>query len=677
MQRIIKKAVTVMLAAMLLIPTLPIPAKAADRTLPFSQVQRMGVASSADIRKKNSEVLLKQMKYVEAVKGIQAKVKNLRSFRWTPLLSFKFPQKLDMPEEYELNIKPLTLQSEIESLRHQANDLRYAAALKVNLLYTDLYLTQESIAFEQKCLETASAELSRNQTRLRAGQADAKDVETMEKGVKKLQTTLATLGRKLENDKQKLTELIGLDVRTGYRFANPFVELQLSRSELPSIIEHTLANDHAFYEAKLTKSIALLNMNAYENLMRNQYGGKMAEIQPYLTQARQGADIDFAAYQMAFDRLLKNVDQPWQGAYRILFFRFPKEWFKGAISGIRYVEDEMYALYTASKEYSTAIQDVKRAEKDLRRTVTDQFETIVSGYQAFQALSEQSKVNRQTLDRIAALNRSGRAEYSELQDARKRYEDGERERLESLGTYTKQIFDLDRLTCGAITPYLTGTSLSLGQGMGGDSLKVIDPIAEPYYYIYGTISDLTFEVGISIPEDWKPAVTDFEVWLEGRQVGERTPADKQLRHLMFDYQTNSDLTFRLYDGDRLVSECTVDATVPRDRLPIEPAEPSTGRRKIGSYTQEVNPKGGVSLATITLTLPDTTATQYRLRMPDKAEVFSEQLRPLTEPFSYLQILVESLAAVEIVLCDDAGAEIGTAVFEPESKSVYLLPPSKE
>ena len=69
-----------------------------SRTLCLEQAQRMALNTSSDIRKQNNQIILKQMKYVEAVEGIRAKVKNLRSFRWSPLLSFKFPQQLDITE---------------------------------------------------------------------------------------------------------------------------------------------------------------------------------------------------------------------------------------------------------------------------------------------------------------------------------------------------------------------------------------------------------------------------------------------------------------------------------------------------------------------------------------------------------------------------------------------------
>ena len=94
---------------------------AAPKTLQLKQAQNMALSNNTEITKTYNEILLKEIQYTEAVKEIKAKVKNLTSFRWTPRLSFKFPEQLDMSEEYDMNVKPLNLQTEIDILRHQMN----------------------------------------------------------------------------------------------------------------------------------------------------------------------------------------------------------------------------------------------------------------------------------------------------------------------------------------------------------------------------------------------------------------------------------------------------------------------------------------------------------------------------------------------------------------------------
>ena len=120
------------------------------------------------------------------------------------------------------------------------------------------------------------------------------------------------------------------------------------------MVDYTLENDQTVYEAQMAASTALMNLESYESLMRNEYGGKFDRIQSFVNIAKNGGDVDYAAFMMAYKEMLTDLDRPWAGSIRILFFRFTKEWFKGEIDGTRYIEDEMYAVYTACMEYANA-----------------------------------------------------------------------------------------------------------------------------------------------------------------------------------------------------------------------------------------------------------------------------------------------------------------------------------
>ena len=307
-------------AALLAAACSPSFAGAANKTLLQAQAQTMAVANSSDISKQTNEITLQKMKYVEAVDAIKAKVKNLTSFRWTPLLSFKFPEKLNMTEEYDLQIKPITLQADITTMQHELDDLRYAALLEVNTAFLDAYMLQEKVAFTEERLENAQTELERNQLRLRTGDATQADIDKMEKSVETLENELSTQKRNFETAKSDLSDMIGMDVTTGYTFEDAMITAAIPRESLEDIINYTLENDHGYYSAKMAASTALLNLNAYESLMRNQYGSKINRIMSFVNAAKNGQDVDYAAFQMAYKEMLTDLDSPWAGKFRILFF---------------------------------------------------------------------------------------------------------------------------------------------------------------------------------------------------------------------------------------------------------------------------------------------------------------------------------------------------------------------
>lgn len=660
------------LCAALIWPTVTTNVQAVLSTRTFSpeQAQRMALGSSSDIRKQNNQIILKKMKYVESVEGIRAKVKNLRSFRWSPLLSFKFPQQLKLTEEYDLNVKPLTIQTEIDTLRHGLEDLEYEVIHKVNQQYFEVYLLQETIAFTQRRLDDGKTQLERNKASLHTGKATQSDVDRAEKVVDTLTKDLSSQLREFESAKTKLSELVGVDVTVGYIFTNPFKTAAIPREQLDALTQYTLDHDQSFYEAKAATATAKLNMDSYESLMRSQYGSKMNIIQNYINMAKQGMDVDYGAFQIKYQEMLENLDRPWNGSIRILFFEFTKEWFKGEIDGTRYIEDEMYAVYTACMEYGNAKKDQDALEKELRSQVRDTYENVVTGWNSYETMQSQASEAGEILERLRVLNKMGKATYVEVADQQEAYQVAQQDALDALKEYNVTLSEFDRLTCGAVTKYMKGTDMELDTGEGGDAYMVLDPINKPYYYIYTSVADLTFYIGVSIPEDFEPAIDSFEVWYAGTQIGDRTQVGTELRHLTLDYQDTSELTIRLYNGNTFVDECTVDASIPRDVLDIqqEVSQPAA-ERVIGSYMVTTTLAGGVSVSELKLIINAVeNASAYTLTYGDQV-IYTTDKRSVTESFTYLTLLIADLEDVTVKLYDSGGGELMDVRFDTSTQQL--------
>ena len=93
-------------------------AYSADKILTVSQAKNLALKNSRDYKSVKSDITLLQVKYEQAVKSIALKKHNMTTFRWTPLLSFKFPEKADLTEEYEFTYKPLQIQSDITAKKY-------------------------------------------------------------------------------------------------------------------------------------------------------------------------------------------------------------------------------------------------------------------------------------------------------------------------------------------------------------------------------------------------------------------------------------------------------------------------------------------------------------------------------------------------------------------------------
>ena len=645
---------------------------ASDKTLLVAQARALALANSTDVQSKSNEIILKKMDYVEAVEEIQAKVKNKQTFRWTPLLSFKFPESLNMSEDYDLNTKPLTLQAQIEVLQHALNDLTWQVYDDTDKLYTNIYIEQEKISFTQDQLTNAQAELDRNKARLVSGGATQSDIDKMQAAVDKFTTELAELERTFLADKKTLSDSIGLDVTTGYVFRDSLQTLSLPREQLDNVIQYTLDNDQSIFEVESDYSVAKINLDSYNTLMKKHFGSKMDYINNYIEAAKQGQSIDYSAFKLSYKAMLKASDQPWTGEYDFFFFSIPKDWFQGEIDGTRYNEDDMYAVYTACMEYSNAKKTMDNAKTAMKKNVTSSYEALVTAYNAYASAQKLTDTAKTTYDKVSALNKLGKAEYSELKDARESYESQQLETVTALASYNELLFEFDRLCCGCISKYFNGEDISTATGGTGDSFSTIDPISEPYYYIYTSVANMTFHIGVSIPQNYDPSITAFEVWENGTQIGTRTQVGKELTHLALDYADTSQLTIRLYDGDSYVTECTIDPTVPRAVLPIsKAATPAAEEEQLGTYTVTTTNIGSIATSQLTLSLTGkgAAAKKYSLEYGDNGSISSTQPTDVSDSFSYLSILISSLGNVTLKLYDSGGNVIYNCRFDTSTQTI--------
>ena len=406
------RTLTLLLAVCMIIPAgwsmAPLNCKAAEaKTLSLTEAKKLAVANSDSYEKVESQLSVKQASLSQAYRSIREKQKNMSTFRWSPLLSFKFPTKPDLSEAYEFQFKPIEIQSEIDSLEHQLTDVVLEEYEKVSTLFVDVVVLEESIRFNESRLAVFEEQLVKDKAKLKFGEASQNDIDILNTNITSLQNKIAEDRRSYEQIKKKLSDAIGMDVTTGYSFENPFVSAEISRIQLQDLIQYTLDHDQSYYDVCMSESTALISLRTNYNLMSGQYGNKMNYISGYVNQVYAGSKVNKKAFKSAYEVFLQKIDEPWQGKKKILFIRIPKEWFKGAISGIRYVEDEPYALYEAALEYEDARLERENAQKDLTDEVTDTFENYVSLRNAYLAAVEAVNKAEKSLTAAESLNKLG------------------------------------------------------------------------------------------------------------------------------------------------------------------------------------------------------------------------------------------------------------------------------
>lgn len=668
-------AVAVLLAASLFMALLcPAHVQAAPKRLTLETAQDLAVAASAEYRRLLNKIEIQKIKYATAVKSIRMKKQNMSTFRWTPLLSFHFPEKPTLADEYEWQYKPLQITCVTDGLRHQLTDTVLASRESVSLVYVETYVCQEKIRFYEDSLAQARETLHKDQIRLIAGAASQADIDKMQQNVSRLTTELALQMRTFEAQKSRLSDLTGLDVTSGYTFADPFIEADIPRSILEDLIGHTLDNDQGYYEAKLDTALSLASLTMMERMMRAKYGRKMDKIAPYIRQAMNGDTIDSAAFRRAYDQMLADIDAPWDGSIRILFIKIDKEWFKGAVAGSRYVEDDPYALYTGALEYADAVREQQSAKKALEQAVRADFETVRTAQVAYADAVRARQELEEDLEKGLQLNRLGQLAYEELADIRDAYEEQELETLELLAEYSRSLYAYDRLTCGGITAYLTGTDLEMAAAQDGNSYLADEMEGTAYYHIGYAVQDNLFRLGVSIPEDFSVEITHFELYVDGNRIGDRTAVDSYLEHLALDLDSTQRVELYLYEEEELADICEIDPSVYQDVLDIRGGYTLVREgslRTVADYTCRLDSATG--LASLVITPRDREPIAfYHLEDGSGNIILGQERIAVGQEFRYLGLLSGDLSGVWAVFYDASGELLYRGIFETGTGSIVAV-----
>ena len=664
------RTLTLLLAVCMIIPAgwsmAPMNCKAAEaKTLTLTEAKKLAVANSDSYEKVESQLSVKQASLSQAYRSIREKQKNMSTFRWSPLLSFKFPTKPDLSEAYEFQFKPIEIQSEIDSLEHQLTDVVLEEYEKVSTLFVDAVVLEESIRFNESRLAVFEEQLVKDKAKLKLGEASQNDIDILNTNITSLQNKIAEDRRSCEQIKKKLSDAIGMDVTTGYSFENPFVSAEISRTQLQDLIQYTLDHDQSYYDVCMSESTALISLRTNYNLMNGQYGNKMNYISGYVNQVYAGSKVNKKAFKSAYEVFLQKIDEPWQGKKKILFIRIPKEWFKGAISGIRYVEDEPYALYEAALEYEDARLERKNAQKDLEDEVTDTFENYVSLRNAYLAAVEAVNKAEKSLTAAESLNKLGELTNEEFTTEKEDYEELQNEMFSALADYTKALYSFDRLTCGGVSILLADAGADLKAGGEGNSYVETEYENGAYYYMESIIEQEQFRLNVYIPDDFNVEVTHFELWCDGKQIGERTEIDKSIRHLALTTESIDKAFIRFYNDTEFVDDCEIDPSQQSGELQIVSqytATGGTGDRELGEYSLTVNADTGI--ATVELSpRQDREIAYYRISTSDGVYLTGDSYYSTEKSFRYLSLLENGIADLNIEFYDASKNKICEGHFE--------------
>jgi len=649
--------------------------QAALKSLYLSEAKKLAVSKSKEYKSIKVKIITKKANYTDAIARINAKKKKLSTFSWTPLLSFNFPTDPGFTEEFDFIFKPISIQAELTDLKHKLNDQLYSIYEKVTNLYVTLYTLQEKIAFNRKLLEEKKKTLERNENRLLIGLANKSDVDSIKKSIEKLEGQIATDETTFMNKKGNLKDMIGLDVRSGYKFLNPYKTAKIERASLNAITDYTLERSQALFEANSTAQLARVTLDQYYEQMVKKYGGYMNSVSSFVQMAKDGREIDGEALKISFDSLIEKIDEKWNGVIRILFIKIPKLWFKGATAGSRYIEDEPYALYNAILDYEGARLDRDGVIKDVKSEVKEAFENVKSLEKTYRngnkALSEQAKELEQALIR----NRMGQLTFDEYTQLQEDYEAAQITVAADLDSYTQALTSLDRLTCGAITTLLSGGGIDAEETVGGDSYLVAEEAKGVNYYIKVLHESNVFVMGLNIPDDFEVELSKYELWVDNTKIDSK-PVEETIKHLGLVLDGSETVFLRFFDaGEKMLCDCTIDPTQYSGSVDIitgySVEESGDNDKQLGTYSIEKNTTTGTVTFTFNVNEKLEGAQAYRITTQN-GDVLTGTEKKVGEGMIYLGILQGSESKLNVVVLDKDGKELAKGIPDPETMTVVRI-----
>ena len=630
------------------------------RTLTLKACRSLAIQTSLDYENAEDRIESKNAEYDSAVKALKLKEKSMRQFRWSPLLNFKFPTSPNFEQASEFQYKPVALQYEIRVAEHQLIDKTFEISEKVNNLYVEIVVLQETIAFNEKRLEAVNDALKRNRAKLALGQANKADIDKLESQVKSLNNKVASDRRSLEADLKKLSNMVGMDVSTGYKFEKPFVEATIDRNMLDALIQYTEDRDEGYYEACVNEVSAKAELTTNSGLARNKYGRDYNMIATYVTSSLSGSDVNKKAFKKDYKAFLEKIDSYWKGKKRIcLFIKVPRLWFKGDMDGTRYMEDDPYILYQNVLDYNSAYNEKLACKEELDQSVTDSFNNYISVRNACNQTDEELKKAGESLERSALLNRTGELSFEEYDSEMASYEELQNSMFDSMKLYTNTLYSLDRLTCGGITALLSGTDADLETAGRGESYPVKKTADGIFYTLKSIIQSQEFELRLTVPDDFPVNITDYELWVDNTLVGGRMPVDKALRHLALAKEDVTEAKIRLYDGDKFVDDCEIDPSEESGKLIVTIGYDieTNLEEEIGTFDIETNDTTG--LVEFKVVPENKDVKFFKVITSEGKSLGGDKKIAIDKPLKYISVLKDSVSELRVEFYDESEGLIET------------------
>ena len=187
---------------------------------------------------------------------------------------------------------------------------------------------------------------------------------------------------------------------------------------------------------------------------------------------------------------------------------------------------------------------------------------------------------------------------------------------------------------------------------------------EVQYFLTPIVQRELFELNLYIPENFPIEITHFELWCDETRIGERTEADKSLRHLTLTKDNVETVRIRLYNGDEFIDDCEIDPGSESGILSIVTAmninKEETG--VIGSYLTTTSDVTGLMSIKFS-PLESEGIFYYRVLAENGKALGSSEKTEIGEEFRHLGLVSSDLDKLTIEFYGEAGMLLYTGFLD--------------
>lgn len=598
----------------------PFEISAALRQLTLEEAQIMGVENSYGVKDVVVGRIQKQIELQQAKEGIRDIRKKESTIRYSLLTTIEWPEKHGLPKEIDLVTKIPQIETDIANLDEQEKYERLKARYDAEAAFIDVIAAQEQQNHYETLLEENKELLEKVRVQYQTGIGDQEDVSYMENEVESAEKQLRTAISNLASKKENLGSLIGVDVNKGYSFDLTFPTLSLKRSDLPYIIEYSLKNDYELFKTTQARKLAEVKVDELNHIYENRFGKYVQDVESYL---KTTSDIDYEVFIRKYNHTLDAIAAPWQGYYKInlLFFtlKIPKEWFQGEYDGLRYFEDEKYALFVSLVERDRTRRKEEQTKKELKDKLNQAFSTLKQMEIGYEEVEKNYNRMQKEYEEILKENKIGLASFQDV-DAKKKNQLSQEDTLfEMKADYAKTIASFNLSSSGFIDQFVGADGFDFASYNGGDSFRIDETEGsgsgeiQPKWYVKQTITDYKFTFGLSIPETY--GITHYELFTnDNQQIGKKTEISKNIVHLPITYGDSTRLYVKLYQQNEVKYIAEFDGAQYGGTLNLQSAQAAPkGIKGVGIWKLKISSLKGE----FSINLSDLSGFQYELIYNDQ------------------------------------------------------------